>query len=356
VGGKSSDVLANEGGHGYSTDPPKGPGRGSAPVGRGDATPGRLTVDENVLLPEGSHGGPEVRPAPITDLASLDAVREVGVSRFGVVRQLRRPTVAGDEFFAAKCYHVGPNRDRRQFESLMRPFLELSHPHVMPIAGLIPPIRDAGPVILSPYQEGGSLEAILDLVRQNDPPAFWTDAGKAFLIAGLLSGVIYLHSRGVVHGDLKPNDIMVDSTGSIRICDFMTGKLEDAKFTLASQVGSPSYSAPEVSGGGDSPERTMKADVFSIGLILYEIVSGQRVFPSTLSPGMIWRRAQDPKPGARPVIPRSVHDVLKSCIQRCWVPDPARRPKLVDVWKQLREVRFGFPDAPLDLIHLSTSI
>jgi serine/threonine protein kinase len=187
---------------------------------------------------------------------------------------------------------------------------------------------------LSPYRKGGSLEAIFARVQQIDPPAFWTDSGKALLIADLHSGLLYLHSHGIFQADLKPSDLIVDAVGSIAIGDFFAAKLEASKFTVASQVGSLSYSAPEISVSTDATALTAKADVFSFGAILFEISCGQRLFPSTFAPATIWRKVQDSKPGARLVIPSFVHPTLRLCIQRCWVPDPGKRPKLSELWKQ----------------------
>jgi serine/threonine protein kinase len=195
-----------------------------------------------------------VRGPPITDFSSLASVQELGSSRFGVVRLLQRLTTGGVERFAAKFYHPGANRDPRAFESVMGPFLELSHPRVMPIAGFISPTQEAGPVILSPYHASGSLEGVLNRVRRNDPPAFWTAAGKARVIAGLLSGLFYLHSSQMFPGDLKPSAVILDSNRSPLICDFMTATLESSKFTSDLHAGSPSYAAPDVS-GGDAAER-----------------------------------------------------------------------------------------------------
>jgi serine/threonine protein kinase len=310
----------------------------AAGAGEGGDGAGRVTVGGNALLPEGSRSGIAARLTPITDIAAFKTLRDLGLIT---------------EHFAAKFYHGHENCDRRGFESLLRPFLELSHPHVLPIVGFIPPTKNAGPIILSPFHEGGSLEAVLTRVRRNDPPPFWTTEGKVRVFGGLLSGLLYLHSRGIVHGDLKPSDVIIDSDGSPLLCDFLTAQLEASKFTRASQVGGPSYSAPEVSGSGDAVNRTLKADVFSFGVILYEILFGTPVFPSTLGTATIWRKALDPKPGARPVIPASAHPALRSCIQRCWVPDPQRRPKLEDLWTLLRDANFGFPDVPIALTLLS---
>lgn len=118
------------------------------------------------------------------------------------------------------------NHDRRAFESLIRPFLELSL-HVIPIAGFIPPMRDAEQVLLSPYLKGGSLEAIFTRVHRIDPPTFWTDSRKALLIAGLLSGLLDLHSHGIFHADLKRSDLIVDTVGSLRR-HLITGQPSDS--------------------------------------------------------------------------------------------------------------------------------
>jgi hypothetical protein len=114
---------------------------------------------------------PSQRPPLITDLAGFADVRELGSSRFGAVRLMRRPKADGSfEYFAAKFYNAGDNRDRgRGFSDLMEPFLDLQHPHVMPIIGLIAPTKGKGPVVLTPYSGLGSLEDVLARVRRRYP-------------------------------------------------------------------------------------------------------------------------------------------------------------------------------------------
>jgi hypothetical protein len=144
-------------------------------------------VDENDLLPEKQDLW-RVNVADITDLAGLEEVDELGSSRFGLTKLLKRSIDGGDfEFFAAKFYNAGDNREGSQaFEDLVNPFVALSHPHVMPIVGVIPPTQGRGPIVITRYSEWGSLSDVLDRVSRHDPPPLWNSEATLRPILGLL--------------------------------------------------------------------------------------------------------------------------------------------------------------------------
>jgi hypothetical protein len=135
-----------------------------------------------------SDGSPDGRVL-ITDMEGLEEVRELGSSRFGAVRLVRRRKerridgnmggggegdVDGFEYFAAKYYNAGCSREgSRRFKDRMNKFISLSHRQVIRIAGIIGPTKMSGPIILTPYIADGSLESILTQVRQNNPPSDW---------------------------------------------------------------------------------------------------------------------------------------------------------------------------------------
>jgi serine/threonine protein kinase len=186
-----------------------------------------------------------------------------------------------NEYFAVKFYNIGDNRDGLQaFRDPIKPFVELLHPRVMPIVGVIEPTKTRGPIIITRYSESGSLSDVFDRVRNNDPPSFWTSEGQLGMIVGLISGFLYLHSQGTFHREVKPSDLIIESDGSIRICDYVTSMFAEHHYSRASQVGSPSYMAPEVyedRSVGDKV-RDPKTDVFSFSLILYEILLDRKYF------------------------------------------------------------------------------
>jgi hypothetical protein len=317
---------------------------------------GRIVVNEQVLLSEMLLSSP---PADlITNLDGFEDLRELGSSRFGTVRLLRRANSDGTfELFAAKFYNVGGNQDVHQgFEDQMKRLLELSHPHVMQIVGVIPPTKVNGPILLTPYSEIGSLEKVLSGVRMDSPPPNWNDETKLGLIVSLVSGLNYLHKNGIVHRELKPTDLIIQRDGSLRICGYATSIFEEHKYTKGTQVGGPSYMAPEVYDDelGGKKIRDPKTDVFSFGLILFELLFGQKVFPSTMSAAVIMRKALSDKPRDRPMIPNKTHKILQEIISRSWASTTIKRPPMDSHWKRMREVGFKlFPDIAVDFSPLT---
>jgi hypothetical protein len=317
---------------------------------------GELRVDEEVLLLQTPPGSGETQL--ITSLQDMKEMCELGTSRFGATRKFQRATPGGgSEFFAVKFYNAGDNCEGRQaFDDRMKQFLALSHPHVMPIAGVIAPTKGSGPIILTRFSPNGSLETVLKAVREGHPPRYWNDAAKLRLIVGLVSGLIYLHNHGIVHRELKPSDIIVDSDGSVLISDYATSIFEEHKYARASQVGGPSYMAPEVYDDQENQTkiRDSKTDVFSFSLILYEILSGEKVFPLRMSAATIMRRALSPKAKDRPIIPNNLHPIFQEMISRGWTPTLSKRPTMSALWQRMADVRFElFPSVVVTFIPLN---
>jgi serine/threonine protein kinase len=290
-------------------------------------------------------------------MASIEEVCTLSSSRFGSVRLVRRAVEGGFEHFVAKHYNAGDNCDGLQaFQDRVRGLVSLSHPSVLPIVGLIPPARTAGPIVLAPDSEFGSLSDVLDRVRRNDPPPFWNDAGKLRVIVSLISGFAYLPSQGVVHRELQPSDLIVQSDGSIRICGYLTSVLEEQKFARASQVSAPSYMAPELYEDRENERKSQdpKTDVFSFGLIPYEILCTQRVFPASCSAPVIMRQAMSAKAADRPVIRGDLHPVLRELIVKSLCAASSKRPTFEAMWARLRAIEFKVvPTVEIEFVPLS---
>jgi hypothetical protein len=144
----------------------------------------RAILDENLLFPDQTATTAAESPALITEMAGLEEVRQFGSSRFGVIRLVRRAKARGGfDYFAAKYYNVGDNKEGTiGFHDCMRDFLNLGHPHVMPLLGVVDPVNTTGLILLTPYSESGSFEDVLECLRRNDPPPFWNDAKKLRMI------------------------------------------------------------------------------------------------------------------------------------------------------------------------------
>jgi tRNA A-37 threonylcarbamoyl transferase component Bud32 len=122
-----------------------------------------------------------------------------------------------------------------------------------------------------------------------------------------------VHEAGIVHRDVKPTNIMVDKNGRVRLTDFgVASNLGDEK-AQGMMVGTMRYMAPEQARGKDVDAR---ADIFSLGVVLYEMIAGSAPFGGTLDD--LIKRVQKAPPPLPPEVdaPQIVHDIVKRCMER----------------------------------------
>src|SRR5262245_24079161 len=134
----------------------------------------------------------------------------------------------------------------------------------------------------------------------------------------ICAGLAAAHDRGIVHRDLKPANIMLDGNGKIRITDF--GLAGAAGESI--RAGTPAYMAPEQLAGA---EVTPRSDIYSLGLVLYELFTGRRALEGQTIAELIAKREQAgiTQPSA---VVTSLDPAIDRTIMRCLQPDPARRP------------------------------
>lgn len=271
----------------------------------------------------------------ITDMAE---VRELSTIRSGRVRVV---TTSGGELLAVKLYPAGDRQaTRAAFMERMQPFLVLDHPNVMRIRGLVCPTDSAGPIVLTEFSEVGSLEDVLEAVGRGSPPLFWTEEARMKIVLGLVAGIEYLHGAGVVHGELKPSDVIIEQDGSPRICGYLTSCFTNAQLTKASQGCSLAYKAPELYG---TAEKDAKVDVFAFALIAFEIFMGRKVLPPSMAPAAIMRTVLNPED--RPRIAGEMPRELADLIHRCWVVDPTKRPSSDEIQDEMSQIGIAWlPD------------
>src|SRR4051812_19354055 len=135
----------------------------------------------------------------------------------------------------------------------------------------------------------------------------------------LCAGLAAAHDRGVVHRDLKPANIMLDASGRIRITDF--GLAGAAGEVL--RAGTPAYMAPEQLSGA---EVTARSDIYSLGLVLYELFTGQRALEGKNLAELIAKREQAGITPPTTIVP-DLDPAIEDVIFRCLEPDPGRRPR-----------------------------
>jgi hypothetical protein len=190
----------------------------------------------------------------------------------------------------------------------------------------------------------GARAIVMDLVEGEDlrrrvrrdgpvPPAV-----AANLVAQVADALAYLHEHGIVHGDVKPGNLVVPADGRpVRLVDFgVARRVADAP--PSSIHATPEYAAPEVVGGA---AQSPAADVYALGIVLFELLCGRSPFRGG-GPLQVLRRhgmcAAVPPPGLPPVV--------WPVIEECLAPDPARRPDARLVGARLRGVEPALDGAP----------
>jgi serine/threonine protein kinase len=138
----------------------------------------------------------------------------------------------------------------------------------------------------------------------------------------MCSGLKEAHAQGIVHRDLKPENVMIDELGNIKIMDFgIARSMEIATRLTGSMVGTPAYMAPEQVAGKPVDYRT---DVYSLGLILYEMFTGTQAFRADNAVALALKQMQEnPRPPheIEPNIPAAMERVILKCMEK----EPARR-------------------------------
>jgi serine/threonine protein kinase len=230
--------------------------------------------------------------------------------------------------------------DETLFMRELETLIKLNHPCVVRIFGFnLPPLTEFAEIQME-YAQNGSLDSVLKRVRSRSIPRFWDPTGIGIIICGIVLGMRFVHSQGFIHRDLKPLNILINENGEALIADFGTSRSESDDATLTGATGTVHYAAPEMYKDGGI---TNKVDVFSFGLILYEILVGRAVFRSSKPPLRVMKRVLS---GEMPAIPESVGKVMQSLIARCWSLKAEDRPSFDDILNEFLKQRFAvFPGA-----------
>jgi serine/threonine protein kinase len=287
--------------------------------------------------------------------ASAVLMREIGTGRFGSVSMYRMEIEGQWKVFAAKYYEYADGCEKLgdTFVDVLNAFSRVDHPCIPNVLCFQKPVHGRGPIIATEYFEGGSLDSVLNRVRgRKDKIHFWTPTTRVIIICGIVRGLISLHSSHLFHGYLKPTDILLDSDQKVHLTDYISFSLERFGLAFSSMVGSPIYAAPELYtleegdpldlGNPDDAIRFKPIDVYCLGLICYEILSGNRVFSPKLSAAELLRKTMNNQ--ERPPIPSSIKGDFGKLIERCWNSVPSKRPQIGEIWYVLSQMDFQIID------------
>ena len=168
------------------------------------------------------------------------------------------------------------------------------------------------------YIEGDDLSSLLRRIGR-------LPSDKAVEIGRQLCfGLQAIHDAGILHRDLKPANVIIDNRGRARITDFGIAGLEDELRDAAQlqRIGTPAYMSPEQISGG---ELGIKSDIYSLGLVLYEILTGKRAFEADSVPDLI-KKQQSETPTNPSAFVQDIDPLVEQLIFRCLEKQPQNRP------------------------------
>ncbi len=220
-----------------------------------------------------------------------------------------------------------------RFQREARAAARLNHPNIVQVYDQS---QTAGmSYIVQEYVEG---ETLKDLIRRESP----IEPRRAITIAlQILAALRVAHQQGVIHRDVKPQNILVQLDGKIKVADFGIASAGDTEMTEAgSIVGTAQYLAPEQARGlSVGPP----ADLYAVGIVLYEMLSGRVPFEGEAAVTVAMRHVQEAPEALtdrNPLVP----DALESVVMRALTKDPTQRYQSADeMGLELDKVRQGLP-------------
>ena len=205
-------------------------------------------------------------------LGRFEVLAEIGRGAMGIVYRAKDPML--ERIVAIKTINMGMDRDgaemyEKRFYQEARAAGGLNHPNIVTVYDIGK--TDTECYMAMEYIEGAELRTLLLPGKPLPVP-------RALSIAAQVAeGLAYAHERGVVHRDIKPANIMVPESGAVKITDFGIARMRSSNVQTQTgmMMGSPKYMSPEQVIGKRADHRT---DVFSLGVILYEMLTGATPF------------------------------------------------------------------------------
>ncbi len=232
----------------------------------------------------GKQFGPYQIVAPLGEggMAAVYKAYQPSMERYVAVKVLPRQLAESAEFIA---------RFKREAHMLA----QLQHPHILSVFDYGQ--AEGYTYIVMPFIQSGTLADILTVRRMSLPEIRRT-------ITQVGDALGYAHARGMIHRDVKPSNVLVDERGNCLLTDFGLARMTEgssSKLTSSGAImGTPAYMSPEQGTGSPLDGRS---DIYSLGIILYEMVTGQVPYSAETPIAIVFKHIQDPLPPVRKIAP-----------------------------------------------------
>lgn len=263
-----------------------------------------------------------VAPLGEGGMAAVYKAQQPAMKRFVALKVLPRRLAESEEFTA-----------RFQREALM--LAQLQHPHILPVFDYGQ--EDGYSYIVMPLLQGGTLADLLRSRRLSLP-----EINQVMTQVGDALG--YAHARGMIHRDVKPGNVLIDERGNCLLTDFGLARMVQASsgsVTSAGTImGTPTYMSPEQ---GQSAAVDGRSDLYSLGIILYEMLTGRVPYYAETPVAVMLKHINQPLPSARELTP-NVTEAIERVLAKSLAKNPDERYQTAEDF--VRAVQQAIPINP----------
>lgn len=226
---------------------------------------------------------------------------------------------------------------------------QLHHNTIMPLVAVIPPEGPEGqPILTFPFMAHGSLNDVMSKeVSGQNPPDRWGPTKKSIVIFGTAVGMAYIHSKNILHRNLKPGNVFLNNDLEPVIGDFWCACVQEANMTK--MIGSPLFMAPELIQYESSDNYTTSVDVYSYGVFVLMMFIGTADIvlddPTAKRVLNVPQLFEFVKNGTRFARVPGIPDGLWNLITTCWAQNYEDRPSFVEIvnWLRSHNEEWVFP-------------
>lgn len=225
----------------------------------------------------------------------------------------------------------------QRFEAEAITAARLSHPHVVSV--LDQGVDGSIAYLAMEYVRGRTLR---DLLRERGtlPPR-----QSLALLDAVVEGLAAAHGAGLVHRDMKPENVLLSDDGRVKVADFGLARATSNHTATGTLVGTVAYISPELVTGAPSDARS---DIYAVGIMLYELLTGRQPFEADLPINVAFQHVNGTVPPPSDVLPGLAEDI-DELVQWCTAKDPEERPHdAAALLMELRHIRTTLTDEQLD--------
>ncbi len=251
----------------------------------------------------------------LTRLGKYEIIAKIGQGGMGEVYRAHDPILGRDVAIKTMLSEPGVEQEelRKRFIREAQSAARLNHPNIVTVHDFG---EDQGRMYIAmELLEGADLKEVIF------GPQLSVEA-QLSLMEQVCDGLAFAHAKDVIHRDLKPANIHVSAVGQVKIMDFGLARVSSSNVTRAGMIlGTPNYMAPEQV---KAEKVTARSDVFALGAVFYELLSGRKSFDAESLAGVLYQVMQsqpEPLEQVRPEAPRALCEVVRRAMEK----EPSRR-------------------------------